>query len=66
MHARNLVSDPVLNRICLGMTDIHHRDISQDWFVGFLVHLQRSNSRMVKSYLRDVLAQHTKWMTVGS
>jgi hypothetical protein len=63
MHARDLVSDPILNRIYLGMTEIHHRDISRDWFVGFLVHLQRTNSRAVKSYLRGVLAQHTKWMT---
>jgi hypothetical protein len=63
MHSNDSVSDPMLNRIYRGERELHNRGISEDWFVGFLVHLQRSDSRALKASLRDILAQHTQWIT---
>lgn len=63
MNTSDVISDRVLSKIYSGEREIHHRDISQDWFVGLLTHLQRSDSRPFKAYLRGVLAQHARWIT---
>ncbi|MDA9975442.1 hypothetical protein N9F34_01225 [Alphaproteobacteria bacterium] len=63
MRTRDAIDDPILRRIYKGESRLHARDLSQDWLVGLLIHLQRSNSRPFKAEMAAILAQHTRWMT---
>lgn len=50
--------DTVLGRLHTGNQSLHGGGYSHEWFAGLVAHLQRSDSRDLKSALRTVLAKH--------
>jgi len=63
MRTRDAIIDPILQRIYAGERNLHSRDLSHEWFLGLLAHLQRSDSRPFKAEMAAILAQHARWMT---
>lgn len=55
--------DPVLKRVYDGTRPYLHNVPAQDWNGSFLLHLQRSSSRDLKSAMSPILAQHIRFLT---
>jgi len=60
MIEHNPPDDIMLRRLHAGDQTLFDGGYSHEWFVGLLAHLQRSNSRDLKSTIRTLLAQHVR------